>query len=60
MGSGSRGEVRICVEGRSFGDRGIEEGTFAYIIRGGVWRGSCARNTLGAARRGEAKRGGRN
>jgi hypothetical protein len=37
MGSGSRGEVGIRVEGRSFGHRDIEEGTFAYINRGGVW-----------------------
>jgi hypothetical protein len=50
MGSGSRGEVRIYVEGRSFGDRGIEEGTFAYINRGEVWRGSCTSNARGAAR----------
>jgi hypothetical protein len=48
MGSGSR-EVGIHVEGRSFGHRDIEEGTFAYINKVGCGE-AVARTTRGALR----------
>jgi hypothetical protein len=51
--SGSRGEVRICVEGRSFSDREIEEGTSAYINRGGC--GEAVAHTTRGALRDEAR-----
>jgi hypothetical protein len=52
---GSRGEVRICVEGRSFSDREIEEGTSAYINKGGVGCGEAVARTTRKALRDEAR-----